>query len=139
MLCAVCYLIAAGMPTAWSFALAISLAAFFNDLVMGGGWSTCQDIGGRHTAVVAGCMNTASSAGGALAGWGSGKVLDWYLNAKASEVGVAVEALKEEAWKPERSAALMLGYETNLLMFAVITAVAALFWLGADAERPLAK
>jgi predicted MFS family arabinose efflux permease len=67
-LCAVCYFIASGMPTAWSFALAISLAAFFNDLVMGGGWSTVQDIGGKHTAVVAGCMNTASSAGGLRVG-----------------------------------------------------------------------
>jgi MFS family permease len=136
-LCAVCYFIASGMPTAWSFALAISLAAFFNDLVMGGGWSTVQDIGGKHTAVVAGCMNTASSAGGALAGWGSGKVLEWYLDAKAGELGISVDALKDNAWQAERSAALVLGYETNLLMFAVITAVAAVVWLGADAERPI--
>jgi MFS family permease len=137
VMCAGCYFVAAGMPAAWSFALAISLAAFFNDLVMGGAWATCQDLGGRHTAVAAGCMNTASSAGGALAGWGSGKVLERYLNAKANELGVAVETLKDETWKVERTAALVAGYETNLLMFAAITAVAAMVWLGVDAERPI--
>lgn len=138
-MCAVCYMMASGMPTAWSFAIAISLAAFFNDLVMSGAWSTCQDIGGRHTAVVAGCMNTAASAGGALAGWGSGKVLESYLNEKADSLGIAVETLKQEAWKPDRAAALVAGYEANLLMYAVITAAAAIVWLGTDAERPLEK
>jgi hypothetical protein len=29
------------------------------------------------------------------------------------------------------------GYETNLLIFAVVTAVSAVVWLGADAERPV--
>jgi hypothetical protein len=59
------------------------------------------------------------------------------LDAKAGELGISVDALKDNAWQAERSAALVLGYETNLLMFAVITAVAAVVWLGADAERPI--
>src|SRR5262249_38779362 len=75
VLCAVCYFVAAGMPSAWSFALAISLAAFFNDLVIGGAWATCQDVGGRHTAVGAACMKTAAGASPPLAGWFSGVVL----------------------------------------------------------------
>jgi len=32
---------------------------------------------------------------------------------------------------------LVLGYETNLLIFAAVTAAAAIVWLGADASRPL--
>ena len=74
-LCAACYVVASGMPSAWSFALAISLAAFFQDLVIGGAWSTVQDIGGKHTGVVAACLNVSASAGAAVAGWCSGLVL----------------------------------------------------------------
>src|SRR5262245_675674 len=133
VLCAGCYLAAAGMPSAWSFALAISLAAFFNDLVIGGAWSTTQDVGGRHTAVVAGVLNTAASAGAAVAGWMSGAVLQSYLNARAGELGLAVEGLSKE----DKAPALVLGYETNLLIFAAVTAAAAIVWLGADASRPL--
>jgi MFS family permease len=133
VLCAACYLAAAGMPSAWSFALAISLAAFFNDLVIGGAWSTTQDVGGRHTAVVAGVLNTAASAGAAIAGWMSGAILQYYLNARAVELGLPSEQLS----KADQAPALVLGYETNLLVFAAVTAVAAVVWLGADAERPL--
>jgi ACS family glucarate transporter-like MFS transporter len=137
VLCSICYFTAAWMPSAWSFALAIALAAFFNDLVMGGTWSTCQDVGGRHTAVVAGCLNTAASIGAALAAWGSGKVLQWYLDARASAIGIPVERLKESEWSADRAAALVTGYETNLLIYAVVTAFAAVVWLGSNAERPV--
>jgi hypothetical protein len=123
------------MPSAWSFALAISLAAFFNDLVIGGAWATTQDVGGRHTAVVAGVLNTAASAGAAVAGWMSGAVLQFYLDARAAELGVAAKELS----KPDQAPALVLGYETNLLIFAAFTAAAAVVWLGADASRPLGR
>jgi MFS transporter, ACS family, glucarate transporter len=122
-LCAICYLLAAEMKSAWSFALAISLAAFFNDLTIGGTWAMCQDVGGRHTAVVAGFLNTSASAGAAVAGWCSGLVLDHYL------------AMRPDA---ERAAALVAGYEANLLIYAGVTMVAAISWFGADAERPVA-
>src|SRR6476659_3102983 len=108
------------MPDALSFAVAISLAAFCNDLVIGGAWATTQDVGGRHTAVIAACLNTAASAGAAVAGWMSGKVLQHYLDATAAAVGVSVDALAG----PDKSAALVGGYETNLLIFAAVTAVA---------------
>jgi MFS transporter, ACS family, glucarate transporter len=137
ILCAGCYLTAARMPSAWSFALAIALAGFFNDLVMGGAWSTCQDVGGRHTAVVAGCLNTAASIGAALASWASGQILQWYLDARASEIGIAAERLKDPEWAADRAAALVAGYETNLLIYAAVTVVAAIAWLGANPERPL--
>jgi MFS transporter, ACS family, glucarate transporter len=133
ILCAGCYLAAAWMPDAWSFALAISLAAFFNDLVIGGAWSTAQDVGGRHTAVVAGVLNTAASAGGAVAGWLSGSVLQYYLDRRAAALGVTAGQLPPA----DKSAALVAGYEANLLIFAAVTALAAVVWLGADAERPL--
>jgi hypothetical protein len=135
VLCAGCYLAAAEMPTAVSFAAAISLAAFCNDLVIGGAWATTQDVGGRHTAVVAACLNTAASAGAAVAGWMSGKVLQYFLDAKAAAVGMPVEGLPG----PAKAAALLSGYETNLLIFAAVTAVAAVVWLGADAERPVER
>lgn len=133
--CSICYLAAAGMPDALAFALAISLAAFFNDLVIGGTWATVQDIGGRHTAVVAGCLNTASSAAAALAGWMSGEVLQYFLNRRAAAIGVPADQLA--SYPVEKVAALVTGYETNLLIFAAVTAVAAIAWLGADAERPV--
>ena len=134
VLCAGCYLAAAGMPDALSFAVAISLAAFCNDLVIGGAWATTQDVGGRHTAVVAGCLNTAASAGAAIAGWMSGLVLQWYLDERATAVGVAAADLTGQ----DKAAALVSGYETNLLIFAAVTAASAVAWLGADAERPVA-
>ncbi|MSR52146.1 MAG: MFS transporter [Gemmataceae bacterium] len=133
VLCSICYFVASGMPSAWSFALAISLAAFFNDFVIGGAWATCSDVGGKHTAVVAGVLNTAASAGAAIAGWVSGVVLDRALNAKARLLDSTVGELSAD----DRTAALVVGYETNLLIFAAITAVAAIVWLGANAERRL--
>jgi predicted MFS family arabinose efflux permease len=139
VLCAGCYLAASGAPTAFTFALAISLAAFCNDLVIGGAWSTVQDVGGKHTGVVAACLNVSSSAGAAVAGWCSGLVLDWYLASRSAAAGIAVEDLNKPEWHYVRAAALVDGYEANLLIFAAITAVAAIIWLGADAERPLSR
>jgi MFS transporter, ACS family, glucarate transporter len=133
VLCATCYLAASYMPSAWSFALAISLAAFCNDLVIGGAWATCQDVGGRHTGVVAGCMNTAASASAAIAGWFSGVVLDRALDARAAAVGLGVDQLASA----DKTAGLNAGYEMNLVIFAVVTALAAFAWLGADADRPV--
>jgi MFS transporter, ACS family, glucarate transporter len=135
VLCAACYVIAARMPSAWSFALAISLAAFFNDLVIGGAWATCQDVGGRHTAVVAGCMNTAASASAAVAGWFSGVVLDRALAGRAAELATEVDKLAPS----DRATGLVAGFETNLLIFGAVTTLAAVAWLGAHADRPLSS
>ena len=40
---------------------------------------------------------------------------------------------------PDKAMALVGGYEANLLIFAAATAVAAVVWLGADAERPVER
>ena len=50
---------------------------------------------------------------------------------------VLEELESEQLAAPDKAAALVGGYEANLLIFAAVTAVAALVWLGADAERPV--
>jgi MFS transporter, ACS family, glucarate transporter len=88
-LCACCYLLCLITPTAFWFALAISMAAFWNDLTMGAAWATCQDIGKRYAAIVAGCMNTIGNLGGAAAGWITGTILGAYFSAGVADIGVA--------------------------------------------------
>ena len=131
--CAGCCLAAAYAPTAFSFFLMISLAAFFNDLMMGSAWATCQDIGRRHTAVLAGCMNMAGSAGAAAAGWFSGTILQYYLQVQSQLAGVEVAELPSVL----KHAAHVQGYTANLLIYAVIYLVAAVSWLGVDPECAL--
>lgn len=133
LLCAGCCLTAAFMPSAFLFFVAISLAAFCNDLMMGSAWATCQDVGGRHTAILAGCMNSVGALGAASAGWFSGAILDSYLNAQALLANVAVTQLSPAA----KAEALVGGYTANLLLFAAIYLVAAVCWLGIDAEATL--
>src|SRR5262249_44890128 len=68
-LCGLCYLACLYTGSAFTFFLAISMAAFWNDLTMGSAWAVCQDIGKRYAAIVAGFMNTIGNLGGAVAGW----------------------------------------------------------------------
>jgi len=70
-----------------------------------------------------------------VAGWMSGKVLQYFLDGRAASLGVPAGHLPG----PEKTAALVSGYETNLLIFAAVTAVSAVVWLGADAERPVER
>ena len=131
MLSASAYGLAAVVPEAWMFAMAMAAAAFFTDLMIGSAWSACQDIGGRYTGVVAGCMNTAGSIGAASAAWFSGVVLDRSLTAKAALLGTTPADLAVG----DRTAALLAGYQTNMVIFAVIVAVAAALWLIIDAGK----
>lgn len=87
-MCALCYVGCILAPTAFTFFLAISFAAFWNDLTMGAAWATCQDIGRRYSAIVAGCMNTVGNLGGAAAGWITGMILGAYFATGAGSVGV---------------------------------------------------
>src|SRR5207245_9264501 len=68
-MCVPLYMYCVTAESPWSFALALSLTGFFNDLAMGSAWATCQDIGRRHAAIVAGCMNTIGNLGGAASSW----------------------------------------------------------------------
>lgn len=118
-LCAGFYFLAAYAQSLELFVVAITLAAFWNDLTMGSSWSVCQDIGGPHTGVVAGCMNTIGNLGGAAAGVITGIVLD------------VTKEPNSQDWNE-------LGWHINLLSFALVYVVAVIFWLRIDAKEPIA-
>ncbi len=132
-LCGLCYLFAIYADSAWTAALAISLAAFSNDLMMGSAWATCQDIGQRHTAVVAGWMNMLGNLGAALSGWTIGTILEIAIAQRALLDHVEVSQITQDA----KQAALTSGYATAMLTFAILSFVAVIAWLPIDAERPL--
>jgi MFS transporter, ACS family, glucarate transporter len=132
-LCSLCYLACLITPTAFTFFLAISFAAFFNDLTMGPAWSICQDIGKKYAAIVAGCMNTIGNLGGAVATLVTGTVLQASLNARAAELHTTVDAMSPAA----RAAALMPGYQINFLIFAGVYALAVLLWMRIDSTEPV--
>jgi MFS family permease len=136
-LCGLCYLGCLWVPKqkeyAFLFFLSISLAAFFNDLTMGPAWATCQDIGKRYAAIVAGCMNTIGNLGGAVAGWVTGAILDHTLAAHAVSIGVPVEKMDAA----QKAAGLLPGYQINFISFAAVYGVAVLLWLRIDATEPV--
>lgn len=115
-------------PNPWAFAIALALTGFFNDLAMGSAWATCQDIGRRHAAIVAGCMNTV----GNLGGFASSKIIGWLLFLSRQHAG-DFGTLSPEA----KRAALLPGYEWNFLSFAGMYAVAVVLWLCIDATKPV--
>ncbi len=133
VLCAACYFALPFTNTAFTFFLAISLAAFFNDLTMGPAWATCQDIGKRYAAIVAGCMNTIGNLGGATAGFVTGYILDLTLAKHAAELGTDVDKLSESA----KSAGLAPGYEINFFIYGAVYVIAVLCWLWIDATKPV--
>ncbi len=132
-LCGVCYLGCLVAPTAFTFFLAISLAAFWNDLIMGSAWAVCQDIGKRYSAIVAGCMNTIGNLGGVVATLVTGYILDYTLAAQAAAQGVPISALSKTA----KAAGEWPGYQINFAIFAVLYFLAVLFWLRVDATKPI--
>jgi MFS family permease len=134
-LCGLCYLACLWTPSAFSFFLAISLAAFWNDLTMGSAWATCQDIGRRYAAIVAGCMNTIGNLGGAAAGWATGKILEVSLSNYAAAHHLDPEHLDAA----QRVAGQSAGYHVNFVMFAGVYFIAVLLWLCIDATRPVVE
>jgi MFS family permease len=130
--CVPLYLYCIVAPGPWSFAVPLALTGFFNDLAMGSAWATCQDIGRRHAAIVAGCMNTVGNLGGAAAGWLVGELL---LRSRGlyGPPGVDFASLSSEA----RKAALLPGYTWNFLTFAAMYALAVVLWLRIDATKPV--
>jgi MFS family permease len=132
-LCGLCYFACLYTSTAFTFFLAISLAAFWNDLTMGSAWAVCQDIGRRHAAIVAGCMNTIGNLGGAVSGWLTGTLLQKAIESRAAAEGVAVSALQES----QKAEALLPGYQANFLIFGIVYLVAVVLWMLIDATRPV--
>jgi cyanate permease len=91
--------------------IAMGLASFANDFVMPVSWTSCMDIGGRHTGTLSGLMNMLGALTAGLASVVSGKLHiltgSWaptfYLSAGAYAVGFLcwlfidpVTPLKEE-------------------------------------------
>ncbi len=134
-LCAVCYFSSLFSNSAFTFFLAISLAAFFNDITMGPAWATCQDIGKKYAAIVAGAMNTIGNLGGAIAGWVTGTLLQNALKEHADSLHVAVDALS----KAQAAEGLAPGYHLNFITFGIVYVIAALLWLRIDATKPVAQ
>jgi MFS family permease len=132
-LCGLCYLACLITPNAFTFFLAISLAAFWNDMTMGAAWAACQDIGGRYAAIVAGCMNTVGNLGGAAAGLATGQILEWALQHYATGQNLAVDHLS----RAQKATGLMPGYQINFLLFAFVYFIAVLLWLRFDSTRPV--
>jgi MFS family permease len=132
-LCGVCYLFAMMAQSAAWAALAISLAAFSNDLMMGAAWATCQDIGRRNTAVVAGWMNMIGNLGGAFSGWAVGTMLEYSVLLRANVEKTNPKGLSEEVL----GSAMQVGYHWALMSFVVVSFVAVLTWLAIDADKPL--
>jgi MFS family permease len=120
--------------TPFLFFLTISFAAFCNDLTMGPAWATCQDIGKRYAAIVAGCMNTIGNMGGALAGWLTGWILKQTLAAHAADLGKAVNDLTPA----EKTAGLLPGYQINFVLFGTAYVIAVVMWFWIDSTRPVA-
>ena len=88
-----CYLYCLIAPDAFTFALSLSLAGFFNDLSMGSSWAACQDIGKQYAAIVAGCMNTVGNFGGFAGTLLTGLIVSHTLQAHAAEQHLDKDAL----------------------------------------------
>jgi MFS family permease len=128
--CVPCFLACIIAPSAWTFGIIIAISGFFNDLAMGPAWATCQDIGKRHAAIVAGCMNFIGNLGGAS----SALLIGWIL-----KLAVAFQEARTPGLPHEEISIIgkSLGYDVNFLTFAMLYVVAVVLWLGIDATRPV--
>ncbi|MCE9534511.1 MAG: MFS transporter [Planctomycetes bacterium] len=112
----VCYLMSSFLlGNFWAFAICIMLVGFFNDLIMGSAWATCQDIGRRYAAIVSGCMNMVGNLGAALGLFVTGRILKYYK-------GIGDETA---------------GLVTLFTLYAIIYGVGVLLWLKIDASKPI--
>jgi nitrate/nitrite transporter NarK len=111
----------------WLFIMAIGMAAFFNDMMMGAAWATCIDIGRRYAGIVAGCMNTIGNLGGAVAGVMTGRIVDM---AKASA--------GKDASPGAIEAAARFGWDINFGIFAGVFALGTILWFFVDSTKPVA-
>ncbi len=112
----VCYLAATYfIGNFWPFAICVMLVGFFNDLMMGSAWATCQDIGRRYAAIVSGCMNMIGNLGAAAGNLVTGLILKHY-NA-------------DEAF----------GVTAVFTLYAGLYFAGALLWLKIDASKPIVE
>jgi nitrate/nitrite transporter NarK len=60
--------------------LAIGMASFSNDLVMGGAWAAAMDVGGKYAGSLSGAMNMWGNLGGSFSPLAIGYILRWSGN-----------------------------------------------------------
>jgi len=112
----ICYLLATFLyGNFWPFAICIMFVGFFNDLMMGSAWATCQDVGRRYAAIVSGCMNMIGNLGAALGIFVTGEILKHYKDDKAT------------------------GEITCFTLYAIVYGVGVLLWLKIDASKPIVE
>ncbi len=110
----VCYLLATlFIGNFWAFAISIMMMGFFNDLIMGSAWATCQDVGRRYAAIVSGCMNMVGNLAGALTNFVTGTVL--------------------KAYEGDQATGITIMFTT----YAAVYGIGVLLWLGIDATKPI--
>lgn len=133
-LTAVCYFLAIFMDNnVWLFVLAIALAAFFNDMMMGAAWASCIDIGKRYAGIVAGCMNTIGNLGGFASGLLTGLILDWSKGGYTVPEGTP----REEAQRLTAQASVT-GWDINFAIYSGVFLAGAILWMFFDATKPVA-
>jgi MFS family permease len=142
LLTGLCMIVTIFIPTraeyAFAFALTIALAGFFNDMTMASSWASCQDVGGRYSAMISGCMNMIGNLGGALTTLMSGLIVRWQIQAAAGRVGVTEEVLKKSTeMLPLRLAAERDGWHINFALYAGFYLLAVVFWLMLDVTKPV--
>jgi ACS family glucarate transporter-like MFS transporter len=135
LMCAVCWWFAPSAPNMHWFCLLISMGAFGIDMTLGAAWASCQDIGQRHAGVTAACMNMIGTFGAAAAGWVTGSIVGWTVEARAESLGVAATSLSAEA----KRLAEIDGFASVFSTYAVVYVVAALCWLAIDPRRTVEK
>jgi MFS family permease len=121
-------------PDPFWFSLAISLAGFFTDLTMAPAWATCQDIGRRYAAIVAGFMNMVGNFGGFLAGWATG----WIVQKSQDAYALGLDTTRDALGDADKAAGALPGYQTNFLIYAAVYVVGVVCWSLIDSTKPVA-
>jgi MFS family permease len=115
----------------WVFAVFVMMMGFFNDLIMGSAWATCQDVGRRYAAIVSGCMNMIGNLAGALTNFITGSVLKAYEPAGgAISMVTGTESFPFE----DRQAT---GITIMFVTYAIVYGIGVLLWLKIDASKPI--
>jgi MFS family permease len=129
----VCFLLCPLAVNAFWFFVVISLSSFTSDMTMGSSWASCQDIGRRYTAIVAGTMNMIGNLGGAAAGLVTGLLIELSQDAYASTLGI----VRDQLTAAQAKAGSLWGYNLSFLLFAAVYLVAVGCWTRLDATQPV--
>lgn len=127
--CAVAWWGAGQASNLHMFCVLTSLAAFGVDITLGATWATCQDLGGKHAAVTAACMNTVGTMGAALCAWLTGWIVEQHLIAQKTLLGRALT-------DGEKLATSLEGYQSVFVTYACVYVVAAVCWCFVNVKQP---